>query len=78
MRSTRRNLLTQREFDSAPLKWRTLFVFTVNVFTVNRCHIALDITPDSFSETLDFACASYTQNQGFQKNCQECYLKRDD
>jgi len=25
------------------------------------------ITPDSFSETPDFACASYTQNQGFQK-----------
>jgi len=32
----------------------------------------LYITPDSFSETLDFACASRTQNQGFQKNCPEC------
>jgi len=30
------------------------------------------ITLDSFSETLDFACASRTQNQGFQKNCPEC------
>jgi len=28
-------------------------------------------TPDSFSETLDFACATRTQNQGFQKNCPE-------
>jgi len=25
-------------------------------------------TLDDFSESLDFACASRTQNQGFQKN----------
>jgi len=31
------------------------------------------MTPDSFFETLDFACASCPQNQGFQKNCPECW-----
>lgn len=30
-------------------------------------------TPDSFSETLGFVCASRTQNQGFQKNHPEQY-----
>jgi hypothetical protein len=35
-----------------------------------------DVGSDSFSESIDFACASRRQNQYFQKNCPEyCIFK---